>query len=93
MPRKLVVSRRVKTYNVPYKVYSLKTNSVLDRVEVFFKPYSEKYYEAFIREKCAKKNERFMFLSGDVYIKFVRCDMDIDYYFKYSRKHQLEEEK
>ena len=93
MPRKLVVSRRVKTYNVPYKVYSVKTNSMLDKTEIFYKPYTLGHYEDLIRQKCSEKNERFMFIDGEVKIKYVRCDMDIDYYFKHSRKYQLEEEK
>lgn len=90
MPRKLVVSRRIKVYVVKYTRVEQRAHKIRDSTEFFFKPYSEEYIRNALAEKCKSKGFKLLSVEKPV-MKYCRCDMDIDYYFKCSRKKYEEE--
>ncbi|MBO7211240.1 MAG: hypothetical protein J6V44_09610 [Methanobrevibacter sp.] len=91
MPRKLVVSRRLKVYVVKYKKLKPEAHSIRDSTEFFFKEYSDNYIKKSLQDTCER--DGYMLLSYEKPVeKYCRCDMDIDYYFQYSRKHFEEKE-
>lgn len=85
MPRKMVVSRRVKVYVVKYQELNPEAHNIRDSTEFFFKLYSNDYILKKLREKCEKKGYILLNFEEPVE-KYCRCDMDIDYYFECANK-------
>lgn len=85
MPRKLVVSRRVKVYVVKYQKLKPEAHAIRDSTEFFFKEYSDKFIKKSLQNTCER--DGYVLLSyEEPVVKYCRCDMDIDYYFKCANK-------
>lgn len=85
MPRKLVVSRRLKVYVVKYKKLKPEAHAIRDSTQFFFKEYSDNYIKKFLEDTCERDGCMLLSYEKPI-IKYCRCDMDIDYYFQCANK-------